>query len=237
MRTRGWILLLLALATSLHAEPAAPAQVEAHYRQVVQRPEFHETAELESQQTWQDRIAQWLRHFGATFDQFKYAPQMSKLAGMLFSGLTLLALVGVIYVSARLLRRRYRERMIAPAAATAERPDEITELDLAQVIAQGRWRAAWRIAWKQFLASLEQTGWVAADRSRTNREYLARLDAAELPAAARPLLHELVDRYDAIIYGGQSVTEPEWRAFREEIGRAGLLLNLREVKTSGRSSA
>ena len=188
MKLRLGLLALLAGVLPLSAEPAPPAAVEAHYREVAQRPEFQETADLDSQPSWQDRAAQWLRHFGSSFDQFKYAPQMSKLAATLFTGLTLVALVGILYVSARVLRRQYERRRTGEAIDPPRATESAAEPDLAQTVAEGHWRAAWRIVWRQFLFRLEASGLVAADRTRTNREYLAQLDLGGPPSPAAPLL-------------------------------------------------
>jgi hypothetical protein len=38
----------------------------------------------------------------------------------------------------------------------------------------------------------------------------------------------MVDRYDRFIYGRQSIAEPDWNAFHQQIEQAGLLLHLED---------
>ena len=73
--------------------------------------------------------------------------------------------------------------------------------------------------------------WLTADRSQTNREYLAQLRTQALPVAALPLIAGLVDDYDRFIYGRRAIDEAGWRAFRERINEVTLMLNLRERAT------
>ena len=102
------------------------------------------------------------------------------------------------------------------------------EQRLRRALEQSDWHGAWLAAWLQLLARLENRHLVDADRSRTNREYLAQLRGQPLPPAALPLIARLVDDYDRFIYGLRAIDEAGWTAFRERIDEVTLLLNLRE---------
>jgi hypothetical protein len=75
---------------------------------------------------------------------------------------------------------------------------------------------------------LETGHLVPADRSRTNREYLAQLRAEPQSAPALALVGDAVEDYDRFIYGRRAIAEPEWRSFQGRLDEAALLLHLRE---------
>ena len=52
-----------------------------------------------------------------------------------------------------------------------------------------------------------------------------------LPAAALPLLAQMVDDYDRVIYGRQPIDEAGWAAFRARLDEVTLQLGLRELPT------
>jgi hypothetical protein len=107
-------------------------------------------------------------------------------------------------------------------------PPEFYELEIQQAIRAGDWHTAWLAGWRQFLSRLEKGQLVEADRTRTNREYLAQLRAQSLPTSAFALLTGMVDAYDRFIYGRQSIAKPDWDHFYRQINEAALLLHLDE---------
>jgi hypothetical protein len=238
-RAFGFVVLavLHALVPGLRADdqPPAPvtdpAAVRQAYHAIVAQPQFHETNESLGDLRWTDWLSQWLTHLVSRFQDFKYANEMSGFARLLVYLLAALAIAGAIYVLMRLSRRK-RE-----SAA-----DEIEELPpgkaflsprqyekrLSRALEDRDWHGAWLAAWLQLLARLENRHFVEADRSRTNREYLAQLRARTLPPAALPLIARLVDDYDRFIYGLRTIDEDGWRGFRERIDEVTLMLNLRD---------
>jgi hypothetical protein len=99
-------------------------------------------------------------------------------------------------------------------------------MEVQKAIRSGDWHAAWLAAWRQFLSRLENHRLVEADRTRTNREYLAQLREKTLPSPALALLTALVDAYDRFIYGHRPIAEPDWHLFHQQVSEAGLLLHL-----------
>lgn len=236
---RGWIVLVvLALAGAARAEDGAPvtdpAAVQQHYREVVARPEFRESAETLADVHWTDWIAQWLRHLVSRFQDFKYAGELSGTARVVVFVLTVLAVAGLVLLLVRLTRRR-RDRVVAEAAAPTPGRTLLTprqyEGRLQAALENRDWHGAWLAAWLQFLARLENRHLVEADRSRTNREYLAQLRARPLPSGALPLLVRMVDDYDRVIYGRREIDEAGWSSFRDRIDELTLQLGLRERAT------
>jgi hypothetical protein len=176
--------------------------------------------------SWLSRL---LARFGQKFEQFQYAQEMPRFASMLMAVFIVTAMAGLIYVSARVLRRRMDPKFLERPEAPAEkvfRPPEFYEEELRRAVAAGNWHAAWLASWRQFLSRLELAQLVAADRSRTNREYLAELRAQPSNAPALPLVTGVVDAYDRFIYGRRAIAEPEWRSFQGQLDEAGLLLHL-----------
>jgi hypothetical protein len=208
-----------------------PALVAARYRQVLALPEYQEATGPDVNDALRNWLSRLLARFGQKFDQFQYAQEMPRFASMVMAVFIAAAMAGLVYVSVRVLRRRmdasFSERPDAPAQKIF-RPPEFYEGELRLAIAAGNWRAAWLASWRQFLSRLEQGQLVAADRSRTNREYLAELRSKTGNAPALPLVAGVVDDYDRFIYGRRAIAEPEWRSFQGQLDEAGLLLHLGE---------
>jgi len=232
-----FLLALLAgpLAARADDAPGAPvtdpAVVRAHYDQILTRPEFRETDETLADFRWGDWLSDWMKHLVSRFQDFQYAGQFSTAARALVVVMTVVALGGLAFLLVRLSRRR-RERTGAQAEAAPAGQKLLSlrqyESRLRRALERQDWHAAWLVAWLQLLARLEHRQLVAADRSRTNREYLAQLRAQRLPDEAFPLLARMVDDYDRVIYGVRPVDEAGWTAFRERIDEVTLMLGLRE---------
>jgi hypothetical protein len=206
-----------------------PAVVAAHYRQVLAQPEYQETAEPDVNDALRSWLSRLLSRFNQKFEEFQYEEEMPRFASMMMAVFIVAAMAGLLYVSVRLVRRRmdsnFTERPGAPEEKIL-RPPEFYEEELRRAVAAGDWRGAWLASWRQFLSRLELAQLVAADRSRTNREYLAELRAQPANAPALPLVTGVVDAYDRFIYGRRAIAEPEWRSFQGQLDEAGLLLHL-----------
>ncbi|MCE0485065.1 MAG: DUF4129 domain-containing protein [Methylacidiphilales bacterium] len=208
-----------------------PAQVREHYQQVVSRPEYADTDEADVNTHFRDWLTQWIRRMEAKFDQIKYAGEMPAITSLLMSLLVVLSIAGLLYVMVRLTRRRaimegdFPEETPGPGTF---HPPEFYEKEIEAAIETRDWHAAWLAAWRQFLSRLENRELVEADRTRTNREYLAQLRAEPLPGAALGMLTGMVDAYDRFIYGRRMIAESDWNQFYRQIGEASLLLHLDE---------
>jgi hypothetical protein len=208
-----------------------PAMASARYRQIVSRPEFQDTNESDMNDQLRDWLAQWFTRLGGTFSQFRYAQEMPRFASLLMVLMVIACLGALLYIVGRLLRRRPGWDDLPaetnPARKTF-RPPEFYAEELRQAVAAGDWHAAWLASWRQFLSRMETGHLVEADRTRTNREYLAQLRARQLPVSAVALLGGLVDAYDNFIYGQRDIAEPDWRSFHQQVDEATLLLHLQD---------
>ncbi len=232
------LFLLLGVLPGAAAAPASepapvtdPTHVAEHYHQIVARPEFQESTEPDVNERVRDLLSQWFTRLGAKFGEFKYTQEMPRFASLLMTLLVLLSIVGLLYAVVRLTRRRQEWDLPAEAEDPVQktfRPPEYYEEELRRTIAAGDWHAAWLVTWRQFLSRLEREHLVEADRSRTNREYLAQLHAHPQTDSAFALLDRTVDAYDRFIYGRRAITEPDWQAFYQEVNEAALMLHLPE---------
>jgi hypothetical protein len=206
-----------------------PAQVNAHYHEVLARPEFQETDESSVNSRVEDWLSQWFKRLGAEFGEFKYASHMPAFESLLMTLLVVFSIAVLLYIMVRLTRRRDGMEAAPHDRAPGQRtfrPPEFYDEEIQQAVKDGNWHTAWLAAWRQFLARLEHRHLVEADRTRTNREYLAQLLGKPLPGPALALLTGMVDAYDRFIYGRKSIGEPEWTLFHQQISEAGLLLHL-----------
>ena len=206
-----------------------PAQVAAHYREILQKPEFHDSGEADVDERLRDVLSQWFYQLGKKMSEFKYVSQMSRVASMMLTGMVVLCIGGVIYVIVRVYRRRAEFDLDNAADTPGQRtfrPPEFYEKEIQEAIRARDWHAAWLAAWRQFLSRLENRQLVEADRTRTNREYLAQLHERMLPSPALGLLTAMVEAYDRFIYGHKPIAEPDWNLFHQQVSEAGLLLHL-----------
>jgi len=243
---RGWILaaiLLLGMtclraddsdapASAPRARPIAdPALVRDHYLEVLSRPQFQEVAEPSVNTRIEDWLSQWFRDLGAKFGEFKYASRMPAFESLLMTLLVVFAISVLLYIMVRLTRRRGRMESSPDDEIAGQKAfprPEAYDREIRLAIQSGDWHAAYLASWRQFLSRLEHRHLVDADRSRTNREYLAQLRGRSLPASALGLLNGLVNTYDRVIYGRQTIAETDWAGFRRQIDEAALLLHLEE---------
>jgi len=220
-------------ATEAPAKDGAPvidqARVSDHYREVLARPEFQDTGETALDTRLEDWLTQWFKRLGEKMGNFKYSSQMPAFESLLMTLLVGFSVSVLFYILFRLTHRRGRMEEDLPdgsSGAKTFRPPEFYDEEIKQALATGDWHEAWLAAWRQFLSRLENRNLVDADRTRTNREYLAQLRAKPLPDSALPLLNTMVDAYDRFIYGRASIGPAEWDAFHRHIDEAALLLHL-----------
>ncbi|MCE0522166.1 MAG: DUF4129 domain-containing protein [Methylacidiphilales bacterium] len=216
-----------------------PAQVGEHYRQVLARPEFQETEEPAVNTRLEDWLSQWFKRLGARIGEFKYASRMPAFESLLMTLLVVFAIATLLYIMVRLTRRRGGMTLEPSGDILGQkqfRTPEFYDEEIRHAIRAGDWHTAWLAAWRQFLSRLEHRQLVEADRTRTNREYLAQLREKHLPASALALLNGMVDAYDRFIYGRKSIGEPDWDLFHRQIDEAGLLLHLDDKTKSAQAT-
>jgi hypothetical protein len=204
------------------------AQVGRHYRDVLGRPQFQDVDEPNASIRVEDWLSQWFKRLGARFGEFKYASRMPAFESLLMTVLVVFSLSGLLYIMVRLTRRDGTEAEpgIDIPGAKIFRAPEFYDEEIRQAVRGGDWHTAWLAGWRQFLSRLEHRQLVEADRTRTNREYLAQLRGKTLPASGLALLTRMVDAYDRFIYGRRSIDESDWAIFREQMDEAALLLHL-----------
>jgi len=211
-----------------------PVQVAAHYREVVARPEFYDSGDASIDTRFEDWLSQWFKRLGDRIGHFKYASEMPAFESLLMTLLVVFSITVFFYVLFRLTRRGDGMNEEPPSGTPGPktfRPPEFYDEEIKQAIAGGDWHAAWLATWRQFLSRLENRQLVEADRTRTNREYLAQLREKLLPASALVLLNAMVDAYDLFIYGRATIGPAEWEDFHRHIDEAALLLHLDDKRT------
>jgi hypothetical protein len=216
-----------------------PAQVSPYYHQMLARPQFQEVDESPVNTRFEDWLSQWFKRLGARFGEFKYASRMPAVESLLMTLLVVFSLAVLLYIMVRLTRRRggmEPEPVTGIPGQKTFRPPEFYDDEIHQAVRAGDWHTAWLAAWRQFLSRLEHGHLVEADRTRTNREYLAQLRGKQLPASALALLNGMVDAYDRFIYGRKSIGEPDWNLFHRQIDEAGLLLHLDDKGASAQAN-
>jgi hypothetical protein len=212
-----------------------PAQVGQHYREVLARPVFDETDDTAVNSRIEDWLSQWFKRLGAKFGEFTYSSHLPAVESLLMTLLVGFSIAVLLYIMVRLTRRRAGmepELVDGLSVRKTFRPPEFYDEEIRQAVQAGDWHKAWLAAWRQFLSRLEYRNLVEADRTRTNREYLAQLREKSLPASALALLGGMVDAYDRFIYGRREIGESDWTVFRAQINEAALLLHLDDKRSN-----
>ena len=225
--------------TSATAPITDPTQVSAYYQQVLTRPQFQAIDDSPVNTRLQDWLSQWFKQLGAKFGDFKYANRMPAFESLLMTLLVAFSISILLYIMVRLTRRRSgmdAESDIEMPGQKAFHAPEFYDEEIGQAVRAGDWHTAWLAAWRQFLSRLEHRQLVDADRTRTNREYLAQLRGKSLPGSALALLTGMVDAYDWFIYGRKSIGESDWTAFHQQIDEAALLLHLDDKKANAQAT-
>ncbi|MEO5887290.1 MAG: DUF4129 domain-containing protein [Anaerolineales bacterium] len=128
----------------------------------------------------------------------------------------LLFLLSLYYISRSLSRNLVREAQLAAEAdgATALLSSRAAMQRAQTLSGQGDYRNAVRYLYLSSLLILDEQGLLHYDRSRTNREYLRSL--ASKPQLAEPL-RDVIDVFDRVWYGFESVDEDAYRSYVEHV--------------------
>lgn len=197
-------------------QPSLPRLDEAALANILSQPEFNYTPDEPNflQRLWQN-IRQAVEDFFLGL-----FPEGSTFRLPLGNLLVVLAAVLVMAVLAYALRG-FLSDITANAAVSAEDElgGELLTADLALQRAQelstgGDFRTAVRYLYLSALLLLEERGLLRYDRSLTNREYLR--SVAHRPELAATL-REVIDVFDRVWYGFQTLTTSEYEAYAQRV--------------------
>jgi hypothetical protein len=197
-------------------EPAFPQLDEAALSEILNRPEFQYQPD---EPNFLQRLWQNLRQ--AVEDFFlRLFPEESTLRLPLNNLIIIVAAVLVLGVLAYALRGLVSD-FTADAAMSAEEElgAEPLTAELALQRAQelstgGDYRTAVRYPYLSTLLLLEERGLLRYDRSLTNREYLRTISHRPELAA---ILREVIDVFDRVWYGFQTLTANEYNTFAQRV--------------------
>lgn len=197
-------------------EPSLPQLDEAALANILSQPEFNYTPDEPNflQRLWQN-IRQAVEDFFLNL-----FPEGSTFRLPLGNLLVILAAVLVAGVLAYALRGLLADiTSSAVISAEDELNGEPLTADLALQRAQalsggGDYRTAVRYLYLSALLLLEERGLLRYDRSLTNREYLRTV--AHRPELAATL-REVIDVFDRVWYGFQTLTASEYEAYAQRV--------------------
>ena len=185
--------------------------------QILSGSEYQHAVELDWWQSVIMRVARWLDRLMRLLNRI---PGANKVASIMFYIAVALLLVPLLAVIGYLIWWQTKQRRAAPRIQTATSVAvlESPEVHLAQAEAffrQGQYVEALKQFHLAVLAALEQRGFVAPDRTRTNWEYLAQLEATAAPPESASLLRSLNRHYDRAVFGAQPCDATFAREFGE----------------------
>jgi hypothetical protein len=184
-------------------------------KDILARPEF-QWGEAQAVETpdWLDKI---LDGFFDLMERLAYGVQNAMYYGRvpLIFAATLLFVFSLFYISRSLSRSLVRNAELA-----AQGGDDVTltskgALQRAQTLSErGDYRNAMRYLYLSSLLVLDERGLLRYDRTRTNREYLRNISSK--PGLAKPL-RAVIDVFDRVWYGFESVDEQTYRSYVEHV--------------------
>ena len=167
---------------------------------------------------WQQVMARLLHWIDWLIRSLRQIPGAEKVASAMFYVAVALLLVPLLAVTGYLVWWQFQQRRDTPQITTAttalrlESPD--THLARAEdCVRQGHYVEALKQFHLAVLATLEQRGWVTPDRTRTNWEYLAELEAKPAPPESTVLFRSLNRLYDRAVFGTQPCDDRLAREF------------------------
>lgn len=185
-------------------------------RQILARPEFQwkegQAIELPD---WLGNLFDAISNF---FDRviFGLANLVYQGRILLMVGAAILLLLTLLYISRNLSRSLVQDAQLA--AEGNESAGILTSkgaIQRAQTLSkQGDYRNAIRYLYLSSLLVLDEQGLLRYDRSRTNREYLRSVSSR--PELANPL-REVIDVFDRVWYGFESVDENTYQSYMEHV--------------------
>jgi hypothetical protein len=208
---------LAALPTAAPAGDETLAEARVALEQVLAGGEYRQTVQASWWQKVLMRLGRWLERL---FDLINRIPGMEKIASVMFYLTVALLLVPLLGVIGYVIWWQTKQRRNAPrveavtALAALESPD-VHWSRAEAFLGEGRYVEALKQFHLAALAALERSGLVAHDRTRTNWEYLAQLQARSAPPESVPLLRALNRLYDRAVFGAEPCDETQARQFGE----------------------
>jgi len=185
-------------------------------KQILARPEFQwNEGQAVKLPTWLgnlfDAISNFLDRLIFVLANLVYQGRI-----LLMIGAAILLLLILFYISRNLSRSLVQDAQLAAEGSEAE--GILTSkgaIQRAQTLSmQGDYRNAIRYLYLSSLLVLDEQGLLRYDRSRTNREYLRSISSR--PELANPL-RDVIDVFDRVWYGFESVDEQTYRSYRERV--------------------
>jgi len=191
------------------ASQADVSQARAVLAKVLSEAEYQSTIEPN---WWQQIMMRLLRWMDRLMRLLHRIPGAERVASVMFYVAVALLLLPLLAVIGYLVWWQFKQRRDAPhiAMATTTMRLESPDAHLARAeecVRQGQYVEALKQFHLAVLAALEQRGWVAHDRTRTNWEYLAQLEAKPAPPESASLLRSLNRLYDHAVFGTQPCDE------------------------------
>jgi hypothetical protein len=185
-------------------------------KDILARPEF-QWQEVQTLQMprWLDNL---LQRFFDWMDRMGYRVRSTAYYGRvpLIIAAALLFVLSLFFVARSLSRSMVREAQLAAEGADSD--DVLTSkgaIQRAQTLSgQGDYRNAIRYLYLSSLLVLDEQGLLRYDRSRTNREVLRSISSK--PAVADPL-RNVIDVFDRVWYGFESVDEKTYQSYVEHV--------------------
>ena len=185
-------------------------------KQILARPEFEwNSGQVVQLPAWLgnvlDAISKFLDHLIFVIANLVYQGRI-----LLMIGAAILLLLVLFYISRNLSRSLVQDAQLAAEGGEAE--GVLTSkgaIQRAQTLStQGDYRNAIRYLYLSSLLVLDEQGLLRYDRSRTNREYLRSISSH--PELANPL-QDVIEVFDRVWYGFESVDEQTYQAYREHV--------------------
>ena len=185
-------------------------------REILSRPEFQwREAQASAAPSWLDTLLESIYKF---MQRIAFGARNVAYYGRvpLIFAAVILFLFSLFYISRSLSRSLVREAQLA--AEQGDSSGTLTSskaMQRAQTLSgQGDYRNAVRYLYLSSLLILDEQGLLRYDRSRTNREYLRSVSSR--PRLAKPL-SDVIDVFDRVWYGFESVDEQAYRTYVEHV--------------------
>lgn len=207
-KAEGRVRALQAFLADLPA--AATASERATLHDILNQPPFKPSELADWFSRLLQQFADWLNGWSAPSTNFSIRPEDIVVA---LAILVTLAVFAFILIS---LRRNFAgEAQLKSANPNGEGLTAPVALKEARELARsGNYRSAIRQLYLASLLLLEERGRLRADRSLTNREYLAALKGE--PQVAHTL-EPIVETFDRIWYGFEPISGPEFERYQQQV--------------------
>ena len=163
-------------------------------------------------------LSWWERLLQRLLDLLERPFEEGSLPPWLGNNVLYFALVVLVLVVFYTTRGFWGQFVPQSAVSNEDHTEETLSADVASLRAQtisetGDYRSAVRYLYLSTLLRLDEHGVLRYDRAKTNREYLGLIEAS--PAA--PILREVVDLFDRVWYGFESIGSAEYQHYARQV--------------------